>query len=123
MTAATFSYRYDFGLRAIEHLEGAGEPQQWRLFDPDAEDEEYDGEQEAGGGEEGAGASDADDAAGRGAAAAAGEDDGPVPRVTLRVAGCLPVGSSGTQACAIRIAQELAARAVTAARNHRVTAV
>ena len=134
--AGTHVLVYATGLRAVESLEGPGEPQLWRLASA-AEAAELEAELEAEGidtSEEppppealyrasratanggGGGGGDAD---GPPLAAAAGhsctedEDDSELPpvRVTLRCRGCLPVGSKGTTAHAMRQASRLRAQA------------
>jgi hypothetical protein len=126
---------YGFGLRAIECLEGPGEPQLWRLAseaEAAALQHELDGagvvtdeppppegslfcarrpnedEDEEGAREDEEGAQSEDDE---------GDEDGELPpvRVTLRCHGCVPVGSRGTAAYAARRAARRRAKAGEAA--------
>ena len=121
--AGTHVLLYDNGLRAIEHLETAGEPQLWRLLDGGESvlaDEEMDPEV-------------VDDRFSGGVTGAVieemevememvesdGDDDTEPPKlVTIRCKGCMPVGSVGTAAHAARkeaVEAAAAAKAATAA--------
>ena len=125
---------YGFGLRAIESLEGPGEPQLWRLAseaEAAALQHELDGagvvtdeppppegslfrarrpndeEDDEGAREDEGARSEGDE----------GDEDGELPpvRVTLRCHGCVPVGSRGTAAYAARRAARRRAKAGEAA--------